>query len=349
MSGLIMGMTAGAFAFSAASTAIAAGSAIASGVRSGNAKKRAQGEERMAAKKLAALEKGRQQVIDQSGKIRDMKKQVFNPYENLAVANKASELQIEQTDQALANSLDQINQSGTGSGGATALARMAAASKAQVGASLEKGEVENQKLRAEGEAKADATKMTLEQNALTAETSAWDRQETRDLTQLDRLSGQQENAQAQAQSFAMQQNQAYMGAASAVAGFGTDLATSSGAAKNNWLGGVDPNRDLGYQDNSMVFKDPTTGVESSYRPGYEPGGIHNPNSDRRLKENIIHIGKSSSGLNIYTFEYINKSLGEGTWQGVMSDEIPKVAVIKGDDGYDRVDYSKLDVEFKKVI
>ena len=32
----------------------------------------------------------------------------------------------------------------------------------------------------------------------------------------------------------------------------------------------------------------------------------------------------------------------------MSDEIPQAAVVKHSDGYDRVDYSKLDVEFKKV-
>ncbi len=71
-------------------------------------------------------------------------------------------------------------------------------------------------------------------------------------------------------------------------------------------------------------------------------------SDRRLKKNIEKIGKSSSGLNIYSFEYINKSYGEGTYQGVMSDEIPKDAVIKGANGFDRVDYSIIDVEFKKI-
>ena len=32
----------------------------------------------------------------------------------------------------------------------------------------------------------------------------------------------------------------------------------------------------------------------------------------------------------------------------MSDEIPQKAVIKHKDGYDRVDYSKLDVEFKQI-
>lgn len=69
---------------------------------------------------------------------------------------------------------------------------------------------------------------------------------------------------------------------------------------------------------------------------------------RRLKKNIKLIGSSPSGLKIYAFEYINKIFGEGVWQGVMSDEIPQNAVIKHSDGFDRVDYSKLDVEFKQI-
>ncbi len=85
------------------------------------------------------------------------------------------------------------------------------------------------------------------------------------------------------------------------------------------------------------------GVEQSY--GF--GGT-NYGSDRRLKNNISKIGKSPSGLNIYSFEYNDKKFGEGIWQGVMSDEITKDAVVVGDDGYDRVDYSMLDVEFKQI-
>ena len=68
-------------------------------------------------------------------------------------------------------------------------------------------------------------------------------------------------------------------------------------------------------------------------------------SDRRLKKNIKLIGKSPSGLRIYAFEYIDKFFGEHIYQGVMSDEIPNSAVINNG-GYDRVDYSKIDVEFK---
>lgn len=67
-------------------------------------------------------------------------------------------------------------------------------------------------------------------------------------------------------------------------------------------------------------------------------------SDKRLKENIKLIGKSPSGLNIYSFKYKNK---EGLYQGVMSDEINPNAV-KTIDGYDMVDYSMIDVEFKQL-
>tara|TARA_B110001450_G_C17627067_1_gene483604 strand:- start:57 stop:770 length:714 start_codon:yes stop_codon:yes gene_type:complete len=71
-------------------------------------------------------------------------------------------------------------------------------------------------------------------------------------------------------------------------------------------------------------------------------------SDRRLKKNITKIGESLSGLNIYSFEYKDVLHGEGLFQGVMSDEIPERAVIKHADGFDRVDYSQLDVEFKQI-
>jgi hypothetical protein len=73
-----------------------------------------------------------------------------------------------------------------------------------------------------------------------------------------------------------------------------------------------------------------------------------PGSDRRLKKNINKIGESSSGLNIYAFEYIDEKYGSGTFQGVMSDEAPQEAVVVGVDGYDRVDYSKIDVDFKQL-
>ena len=73
-------------------------------------------------------------------------------------------------------------------------------------------------------------------------------------------------------------------------------------------------------------------------------------SDRRLKNNITKIGKSLSGINVYTFNYNNSDrYGDSLYQGVMSDEVPSNVVVVGKDGYDLVDYSKLDVEFKRVL
>ena len=86
--------------------------------------------------------------------------------------------------------------------------------------------------------------------------------------------------------------------------------------------------------------------------GGTPRKVYNPiggmGSDRRLKKNIKLIGKSNLGLNVYMFEYIDKIFGSGIYQGVMSDEIPQYAVNKHTDGYDRVDYSKIDVDFKEI-
>ena len=70
-------------------------------------------------------------------------------------------------------------------------------------------------------------------------------------------------------------------------------------------------------------------------------------SDRRLKEDIKFLRLSPSGLKIYSFKYKNQ---DGIYEGVMSDEIPNYAVVKNFKGiYDGVDYSKIDVKFKRVI
>ena len=71
-------------------------------------------------------------------------------------------------------------------------------------------------------------------------------------------------------------------------------------------------------------------------------------SDRRSKTDIEFLKYSPSGLKIYTFKYNNIKFGKGMFEGVMSDEIPEYAVVKHQDGYDRVDYSKIDVEFKQI-
>ena len=67
-------------------------------------------------------------------------------------------------------------------------------------------------------------------------------------------------------------------------------------------------------------------------------------SDVRLKEDIKLVGKSSSGINIYNFKYKGDDI---TYQGVMAHQVPQASFVDKS-GYLMVDYSKLDVKFKKV-
>lgn len=67
-------------------------------------------------------------------------------------------------------------------------------------------------------------------------------------------------------------------------------------------------------------------------------------SDRRVKEDITKVGVSPSGVNVYTFKYKN---AEGTYKGVMADEVPWAAT-QAPNGYQMVDYSKVDVDFERI-
>ncbi len=172
-------------------------------------------------KKLSQLESSRQKVLNQSRDIRALKSQLYNPYANLGVATKAADLQMQQTDQALANTLDTLRE--TGAGGATALARMAAQSKAQISASLENQEAANQKLMAEGEAAMMAQKLQLDQAALGAEASAYQQQEQRDLAQLDRMQALAANAEAQQFAYQQQGQQSLTSGLSSATGLLTSV------------------------------------------------------------------------------------------------------------------------------
>ena len=132
----------------------------------------------------------REDVYDASGKIRDMKSMVKNPYENLGVATQAAEMQAAQTDQALANTLDTVQATGMGAGGATALAMAAAQSKKGIAASIEQQEAQNEKLKAQGAAQANQQLMNLESQAISAEERAAQGEDARVQAQIDRAYGE---------------------------------------------------------------------------------------------------------------------------------------------------------------
>ena len=72
-------------------------------------------------------------------------------------------------------------------------------------------------------------------------------------------------------------------------------------------------------------------------------------SDRDIKENIVRVGASPSGLTIYQFNFRDGWGPPGTYRGVISDEIPRHAVMPGAmRGRDMVDYNKIDVDMTRV-
>ena len=174
----------------------------------GAAKKRARRaaqERRNLTNKLNTLEKNRQEIINPYEGIEDLSSIISNPFSNLSVATGAAEMQIEQADISLANTLDTIRQTGGGAGGATALAQAALQSKKGVSASIETQEKANEDKKAQGEQTLQQQKMAEAQRLQNADVAGeqfmFSTREGRELQQLDRTAamlGQAKSAEAQA-------------------------------------------------------------------------------------------------------------------------------------------------------
>jgi len=182
-------------------------------------------EEAKQERELARLEAMRQPVINQADEIRALADTVTNPYQNLGIAMQGVNLKMEETDEALANTLDALNRSGAGAGAATMLAKQAAASKAQVAATIEKQELQNQQLYLQGEQQKMNQQMALEQAAIQEEIGAFGRQEARDVMQMQRIAGLQQNAMQMAAQYG-QMGQAAMTAG--ITGFAQGLGDVAG-------------------------------------------------------------------------------------------------------------------------
>ena len=144
--------------------------------------------------KLNNLEANRQEIIDPYANVTDLSSMLSNPFANLSVATKATEMQMEQTDIALANTLDTIRATGGSAGGATALAQAALQSKKNIAANIEQQEVANEKQRLAGEAQLQQQQMAEARRQQQADVAGaqfvFQQQEARDIQQLNRLSNQ---------------------------------------------------------------------------------------------------------------------------------------------------------------
>jgi len=202
--------------------------------------------------KITALEKNRQPIVnpyagvtDISGMAQDLSGLMSNPFENLGVATQAAQIQIEEADIALANTLDTIRATGSGAGGATALAQAALQSKRGVAASIEQQESQNEKLRAQGENQLQQMKISEQQRLQGVQMSEAQRiqqseaagqqfmfgaQEQRDMATLDRLSGQQSQSRADIAQANQNRASAFSGAMSGIGNIAGAYLGSAAAA-----------------------------------------------------------------------------------------------------------------------
>ena len=77
--------------------------------------------------------------------------------------------------------------------------------------------------------------------------------------------------------------------------------------------------------------------------GFGGGGF--AYSDIRLKTNISLIGRSPSGINIYTFAYKNNP--SVLFKGVMAQNVPQASILM-DNGFYAVNYDMIDVTFERI-
>ncbi len=144
--------------------------------------------------KLNSLEANRQDIINPYADVTSTADMLSNPFTQLSVSTAAMDMQIEQTDQALANTLDALRQTGGGSGGATALAQAALQSKKDVAADIERQEVQNDKARVQGEANLQRDLIAEEQRMQSVDVQGkqfvYSETEQREQQQLDRVSNQ---------------------------------------------------------------------------------------------------------------------------------------------------------------
>lgn len=148
----------GGIAAATATTAAVVGGAIQSG-KEHKAMRKARNAKEAAEFKVKELQDARQKIINPyagvtalSDMASDLTGMMSNPFESLGVATQAAEIQMEEADISLANTLDMLRATGASAGGATALAQAALASKSGVSASIEEQETQNEIRRAQGDA-----------------------------------------------------------------------------------------------------------------------------------------------------------------------------------------------------
>jgi len=210
---------------------------IVQGIGAARAAKRARRQAKKLRGQLKRLVDNRQDIINPADSAVDRSGMISNQFSNLQVATGAAEMQAEEADISLANTLDTLRATGAGAGGATALAQAALRSKKGVAATIEKQEAQNTQLRAQGAQMAQTARLQeggrMDQLRYQGAAFEFGAQEKRQFRDEDRLAGQLDNARAQAASASQQARSAFGSALGAVGGAAMGGLVGGGTFKEN--------------------------------------------------------------------------------------------------------------------
>ena len=248
-----------------------------------------------------------------------------NPFSNQRVATGAADRQSQQFDQSQANILDAVVQGGANAGGsATALAQQAAGVNQQISAGLQQQQQRIQGESARGEQQRQQLFNAGEQR----------RQEL--------VAGGEQYVLGLSE----KRDQATLAGLGARIGQQNTLINSANTAESDAYGNIAKSfSSLATAGVTAGVGGGTVGGGGGGGGGNSPFGSNGP-SDPRLKENIRRVYTSKSGIPVYQWNYIG---GNAIFEGAMSTEVPKEAVIKNFIGkYDGVAYDKIDVNFKEI-
>ena len=249
--------------------------------------------------KLDNIEKSRQQIVNPYAN-------VTNPFANMQVATKAAEMQAEQADISLANTLDNLRE--TGAGGATALAQAALRSKQGITANIQQQETQNQRLYAQGQQAMEMAKAQGEQ-------ARFNMQENRDVRDTYRLQMQMDLAQ--------QQRAAGLatGAAALASGIGglstfinpeaKNTETTSSAATNSANQRAAENAQQAMQD---ILRVGQTGQVGYAQPGGRTTLYRQNPLESIMGEDLTRDLYSSAGLSAYTIRDEAKARLGSDWR-----------------------------------
>ena len=273
---------------------------------------------------------------------------VENAYEDLTVDTKAAEFEAKQNEANQANILSSMAGAAGGSGIAAlaqSMANQGAINASKSAASIGSQESANQKLAAGEESKinmAQAEEQGSIDKARAAEQGRLDSAEAQGAADVQStILGEDAAMQQRELSEASRLQTAEAEGAMDVQkmkGEGDMWSSQQEMSKQSTLMGMPADEMAGAKaEQAQGKKDMYSGI------GSIASGL--TGSDIRLKENIVELGYSPSGIPIYAFNYIGN---KKSWSGTMAQDLIELgredAVSVMDNGYYAVDYNAIDVD-----